>query len=45
MAAAIGVSVGLGGLGLALIATVLTLIVLRITLWFEMRNRNPQKTA
>lgn len=45
MAAAIGVSVGLGGLALALIATVLTLIVLRITLWFEMRNRNPQKTA
>jgi putative Mg2+ transporter-C (MgtC) family protein len=35
MAAAIGVTVGLGGLGLALIATVLTLIVLRATLWFE----------
>ena len=35
MAAAIGVTVGLGGLGLALIATALTLVVLRATLWFE----------
>src|SRR5687767_6126602 len=35
MAAAIGVTVGLGGLGLALMATVLTLIVLRATLWLE----------
>ena len=35
MAAAIGVTVGLGGLGLALMATVLTLIVLRATLWIE----------
>lgn len=35
MAAAIGVTIGLGGLGLALMATVLTLIVLRATLWFE----------
>jgi putative Mg2+ transporter-C (MgtC) family protein len=37
MAAAIGVSAGLGGLGLSIIATALTLIVLRITLWFEDR--------
>ena len=37
MAAAIGVSVGLGGLGLALMATGLTLIVLRATLWVENR--------
>jgi putative Mg2+ transporter-C (MgtC) family protein len=35
MAAAIGVTVGLGGLGLALIAAALTLIVLRATIWFE----------
>jgi putative Mg2+ transporter-C (MgtC) family protein len=41
MAAAIGVTVGLGGLGLALMATVLTLIVLRATLWFE--NSTVQK--
>jgi putative Mg2+ transporter-C (MgtC) family protein len=37
MASAIGVAVGLGGLGLAIIATVLSLIVLRITYWFEDR--------
>ena|SRR5687768_16629069 len=37
MAAAIGVSVGLGGLGLALMATALSLVVLRATLWFEER--------
>jgi putative Mg2+ transporter-C (MgtC) family protein len=37
MAAAIGVSVGLGGLGLAILAAVLSLIVLRITYWFENR--------
>lgn len=37
MAAAIGVAAGLGGLGLAIIATVLSLIVLRITFWFENR--------
>lgn len=35
MAAAIGVTIGLGGLGLALMATLLSLIVLRATLWFE----------
>lgn len=35
MASAIGVTVGLGGLGLALMATVLALIVLRVTLWLE----------
>ncbi len=37
MAAAIGVTIGLGGLGLALMATALSLIVLRATLWFEDR--------
>jgi len=37
MAAAIGVTVGLGGLGLAVMATVLTLLVLRATIWFESR--------
>jgi putative Mg2+ transporter-C (MgtC) family protein len=40
MAAAIGVSVGLGELGLALMATVLTLIVLRGTVWFESRRES-----
>ena len=40
MAAAIGVTVGLGGLGLALMATLLTLIVLRATLWIENRAIN-----
>ena len=37
MTAAIGVAVGLGGLGSAIMATVLSLIVLRITYWFENR--------
>ncbi|HEX6124322.1 MAG TPA: MgtC/SapB family protein [Pyrinomonadaceae bacterium] len=41
MAAAIGVTIGLGGLGLALMATVLSLIILRVTLWFEDR---PEKS-
>ena len=36
--AAIGVTVGLGGIGLAVIATVLTLLILRVTLWFETRT-------
>src|SRR5215211_2107824 len=34
MTAAIGVTVGLGGLGLAIMATMLTLIILRVTIWF-----------
>ena len=42
MAAAIGVACGLGGLGLALIATALSLIVLRITFWFENRALKTQ---
>ena len=37
MAAAIGVSVGLGELGLALMATALALVVLRATIWIENR--------
>ena len=41
MAAAIGVTIGLGGLGLALMATVLSLVVLRVTVWFEDR---PEKS-
>jgi putative Mg2+ transporter-C (MgtC) family protein len=44
MAAAIGVTVGLGGLGLALIATILSLIVLRVTVWFEERLSTKKKT-
>jgi putative Mg2+ transporter-C (MgtC) family protein len=43
MAAAIGVACGLGGLGLALIATLLTLVVLRITFWFENRTLKTQR--
>ncbi len=35
MTAAIGVTIGLGGLGLAIMATTLTLIILRVTIWFE----------
>ena len=39
MAAAIGVTIGVGGLGLALMATALTLLVLRVTFWLENRTR------
>ncbi|HVF30790.1 MAG TPA: MgtC/SapB family protein [Pyrinomonadaceae bacterium] len=42
MAAAIGVTVGLGGLGLALMATALTLVVLRATLYLEDQGANPK---
>ena len=35
MTAAIGVAVGLGSLGLAIIATVLSLLILRVTVWVE----------
>jgi putative Mg2+ transporter-C (MgtC) family protein len=38
MTAAIGVTIGLGGLGLAIVATALTLVVLRVTHWFERRT-------
>jgi len=44
MAAAIGVTVGLGGLGLALMATVLTLVVLRTIVWWESRNARPARS-
>ena len=37
MTAAIGVTVGLGGLGLAFIATLLSLVILRVTVYFEKR--------
>jgi putative Mg2+ transporter-C (MgtC) family protein len=43
MAAAIGVACGLGGLGLALIATLLALVVLRITFWFENRTLKTER--
>ena len=43
--AAIGVAVGLGGLGLALLATVLTLVVLAILVRFEARLFKPAKAA
>lgn len=38
MTAAIGVTIGLGGLGLAIIATMLTLVILRVTHWVERRT-------
>lgn len=41
MSAAIGVSIGLGLVGLALIATLLSLIILRVTVYFEGR---PEKS-
>jgi putative Mg2+ transporter-C (MgtC) family protein len=43
MAAAIGVTIGLGGLGLAIIAATLTLIVLRVTVWIENRTTKRDK--
>jgi peptide/nickel transport system ATP-binding protein len=39
---AIGIAIGLGGLGLALMATALSLVVLRVTVWFEGR---PEKSG
>jgi putative Mg2+ transporter-C (MgtC) family protein len=42
MAAAVGVACGLGALGLGLIGVVLSLIVLRITFWFENRAMKTQ---
>jgi len=44
MTAAIGVTIGLGGLGLAIMATFLTLIVLRVTHWFERQTTKRQRT-
>jgi putative Mg2+ transporter-C (MgtC) family protein len=41
MSAAIGVTVGLGKIGLALIATLLSLVILRVTVYFEGR---PEKS-
>jgi putative Mg2+ transporter-C (MgtC) family protein len=43
MTAAIGVTVGLGGLGLALIATALSLIVLRVLAMFQERVLKEKK--
>jgi putative Mg2+ transporter-C (MgtC) family protein len=37
MTAAIGVAIGLGDVGLGLMATVLSLAVLRVTVWLEVR--------
>ena len=45
MAAAIGVTVGLGGLGLALIAAALALIVLRATVWFDVPDSEPENNG
>lgn len=45
MTAAIGVTVGLGGLGLAIMATILSLIVLRVTIWFEVQGSSKDEKA
>ena len=45
MTAAIGVTVGLGALGLAILATILTLVILRVTIWFERQARTQGPTA
>ena len=44
MTAAIGVTVGLGMIGLALIATVLSLLILRVTVYFEGRLSKTKPT-
>lgn len=44
IAAAIGVAVGLGGLGLALLGTLLTLLVLTFANAFEFGSDKPQKS-
>lgn len=44
MTAAIGVTVGLGALGLAIMATVLSLVILRVTFWFETRLSKRKET-
>jgi putative Mg2+ transporter-C (MgtC) family protein len=44
MTAAIGVTIGLGALGLAIVGTMLTLIVLRVTHWFERQTTKRQPT-
>ncbi len=45
MTAAIGVTIGLGGLGLAIMATLLTLIVLRVTHWFEGQGSHTDRST
>jgi putative Mg2+ transporter-C (MgtC) family protein len=45
MTAAIGVTVGLGGLGLAVIATILTLVILRVTIWFERQGTRADRNG
>jgi putative Mg2+ transporter-C (MgtC) family protein len=45
MTAAIGVTVGLGGLGLAVIATILTLVILRVTIWFERQGTRADRNS
>ena len=44
MTAAIGVTVGLGMIGLALMATVLSLLILRVTVYFERRLSKTKPT-
>ncbi|MEP7148956.1 MAG: MgtC/SapB family protein [Acidobacteriota bacterium] len=45
MTAAIGVTIGLGGLGLAIMATILTLVILRVTVWFEGQGSRTDRNA
>ena len=44
MTAAIGVTVGLGMIGLALMATILSLLILRVTVYFERRLSKTKPT-
>ena len=45
MTAAIGVTVGLGALGLAIMAAILTLVILRVTIWFEGQGSRADRNA
>lgn len=44
MTAAIGVAVGVGNLGVAMLGTILTLIILALAGPFELRNEKPNQT-
>lgn len=45
MTAAIGVTVGLGALGLGIMATILTIVIQRVTIWFEHHGSRTGKNA
>lgn len=45
MTAAIGVTIGLGGVGFAILATILTLVILRVTHWVERRTTKRRRVT